>query len=413
MRTVSRPFTIMTVLVLAVATAVSTPAAAQDAPGPLVTSSSQIDLGSAPVLSAASPDGRMLYVVSSTSSGAKATLSWIDPTGPRETRTAAIGARPTGLAVAPGGTRIATSSASDRFVRIFDASSGRLVRKVQVGGRPDAVVIGPKGKSLFASINRGDSVVKIDMTSLAITGRYPVKDRANSCHSRPPISLAVTADSATLLVSCGSGGLFVLRTANGKGIGGIDQADGGAPVSSPDGTRAYWGDRNELWGVDIPRFPMVFTKDLLIDADGDAVDVIDRIRTPVSVTVTPDGSKVYAAMPDLGSVTHVDPVNLKTPMTRIAVNGSTTFGAQQLALDPAGARLFITTTDGRLITVDTATDAVIGIDPLPFAAAGPRAATRIIRPIPLTDSRLALGWTTYDGPGGPITGSGITVLTLG
>ena len=412
MRTVSRPLAVVAGLLLGVGAVPVSPAVAQDAPGPLVTSSTQLDLGSAPVLAAPSPNGRMLYVVSSTPSGAKATLSWIDPTGPRETRAAAIGARPTGLAVSPDGARIATSSASDRFVRIFDAASGRLVKKVQVGGRPDAVVIGPKGRSLFASVNKGDAVVKVDMTSLKVTGRYPVRDRANTCHDRPPISLAVTADSATLLVSCGSGGLFVLRTANGQGIGGIDQADGGAPVSSPDGTRAYWGDRNELWGLDIPKFPRVFTKDLLVDADGDAVDVIDRIRTPQSIAITPDGRTVYAAMPDLGTVSVIDPVNLNTAIARISVNGSSAFGAQQIAIDRGGKRMFVTTADGRLVTVDTASNAVIGVDPLPFAATGARAATRIITPIPLQGGRLALGWATYDGPGGPMTGSGISILAL-
>ena len=103
MRTVSRPIAVVAGLLLGVGTVPASPAVAQDAPGPLVTSSSQIDPGSAPVLAAASPNGRMLYVVSSTPSGAKATLSWIDPTGPRETRAAAIGARPTGLAVSPDG----------------------------------------------------------------------------------------------------------------------------------------------------------------------------------------------------------------------------------------------------------------------------------------------------------------------
>lgn len=413
MRHLSRPFALITGLALAAGPLLAGPSAtAQDAPGPLVSASADIDLGLSPLLATASPDGRALYVVSAANPSAQGVLSWIDPTGPREVRTAKIGSRPTGLAVSPDGKYLVTSSASDRFVRIFNTANGRLVAKVPVGGRPDAVVIGPKGKSLFASVNKGDAVVKVDMTSLKATGRYQVKDRSNNCHSRPPISLAVTADSATLLVSCPAGGLFAMRTLNGKSIGAIDQGDGGMPVSSPDGTHAYWGNRNELWGLDIPRYPMVFTKDLLVDADGEEPDVVQRLRTPVSIAITPDGSKVYAAMPDLGTVTRVDPVNLKTPTTRITVDGSSTFGAQQVAVDGTGRRLFIITADGRLITVDTANDAVIGIDALPFATSGPRAANQVIDMTPLSDGRLAFGWTTYDGPGGRAIGTGVSVLTM-
>lgn len=388
------------------------PALAQNPPGSLVSTSASLDLGRSPILATASPNGSTLYVISASTPSGPAVLSWINPAGPREFRSAKVGKSPTGLAVSPDGARLVTSSSSDRFIRVFDAANGRLLSKVQVNGTPDDVVIGPKGKSLFASINKGATVVRIDTKSLKITGRYPVKDRSNTCHGRPPISLAVTADSSTLLVACRAGGLFAMRTSNGTSIGGIDQADGGSPVSSPDGTHAYWGSRNELWGLDIPHYPQVFTKDLITPADGDEGDVLDSIRTPITIAVTPDGSKIYAAMPDVGSVSRVDPVNLTSPTTRISVNGTTTFGAQELAIDAAGTRLFITTTDGRLITVDTATDAVIGIDPLSFAAAGARAATRIIRPIPLSSSRIALGWTSYDGPGGKVTGSGVSILGL-
>lgn len=412
MRTSSRLIGGTACLLVALGTATAAPAHAQDAPGPLVSASTNLDSDLIPVLAAASPDRRRLYTAFAPTSGGAGALSWIEPSAPRETRTAKLGSRPTGLSVSPDGRRLASSSASDTFVRVFNTANGRLIAKIPVGGHPDAVVIGPKGKSLFASVNKGASIVKVDMTSMKTTGRYPVKDRANNCHGRPPVSLAVTADSATLLVSCPAGGLFVMRTSDGRSIGGIDQADGGLPVSSPDGTHAYWGSRNELWGLDIPRFPMVFTNDLLIPSDGDAPDVISRIRAPLSLALTPDGSKLYAAMPDIGAVSIVAPGNSKTQTSRISLAGSDTFGAQQLAMDPSGKRLYITTADGRLVTVDTASDSVVGVDPLPFAATGPRSATRISTMTALADSRLALGWSTYDGPGGSLTGSGVTILTL-
>lgn len=374
------------------------PAAHADVAPPLATASASVALPGSPSLAVSS--GSTVVIASSSLNGrGPGTLAIVDATTPAVTRSVQIGPNPMGLAITPDGARVVTSSWDEKAVRIINARSGALVKKVSVGGKADAVTIGPKGTSAFVYVIDKGYIAKVDLASAKVKGRYPLK----TCKNNQPVGLAVTPDSSTLLVSCDEAGLIFMNTSSGRVLGTVDAAGGGTPVFSPDGSLAYAGASAYFTVVDVAQRKAVGDSMLIVKGDGG----IDGVDSPMSIAVSPDGSAVYAVMPEVGQVSVLDPRSGKQ-LSRISADGKTLVGARSAVAGPNG-RLSVMAR--QLLSIDMSSNQVVGADPIdPPVSAGSTLRTVMLDPVLANGSRIGIAWMTFDGD--TQKGAGLTVLTM-
>lgn len=372
-------------------------AMAADSPT-LATSSTSVTVTGYPKLTVSR--GSTAFVASDAASGrGPGTLSIIDGATASVTRTVPIGPGPMGLAVTPDGRRVVTTSWQEKAARIMDGRSGALIAKVPVGGQADAVTIGPRGTSAFVYVIDKGYVAKIDLRSTKVKGRYPL----TGCRKEQPVGMAVTPDSTMLLISCDETGVILMSTATGrvvKTLGNV--AGGGAPVFSPDGSLAYVGASAYVTVIDIGARRVIGDSTLIQKGDGG----IDGVDSPMSLAVAPDGSAVYAVMPEVGQISVLDP-RTGAQVGRIAIGGKTLVGATAAIMGPGG-RLSVVARSG-LLSIDPATNTVVGTDPITPPGSGP--SVNLLTPVLLDGSRVAITWATFDSDNA-LTGSGMTILTV-
>lgn len=374
-----------------------TPAHAADGP-PLATTTASVSLPASPSL-AVSAGSTVVVAASSLNGRGPGTLTIVDATSPTVTRSVKIGPMPMGLAITQDGARAVTSSWGEKAVRIINARSGALVKKVSVGGKADAVTIGPKGSSAFVYVIDKGYIAKVDLASATVTGRYPLK----TCRNNQPVGLAVTPDSSTLLVSCDEAGLVFMSTSSGRVLGSVDAAGGGIPIFSPDGALAYVGASAYVTVVDVAQRKVIGDSMLLVKGDGG----IDGVDSPMSLAVSPDGSAVYAVMPEVGQISVLDPRS-GTQVSRIGVGGKTLVGAQSALVGPNG-RLSVVAR--HLISIDMGSNQVVGVDPIdPPVTAGSNLGAVLLDAVLADGARIAIPWLTFDGD--TQKNAGLTVLTM-
>ena len=94
--------------------------------------------GSKTMGSAASPDGKRIYV----SNGRGGTVSVIDVATDSVTATIPVGQRPWGIALTPDGRKLYTANGPSNDVSIVDAERLTVEKKVPVGKIPWGVALG-------------------------------------------------------------------------------------------------------------------------------------------------------------------------------------------------------------------------------------------------------------------------------
>jgi YVTN family beta-propeller protein len=398
-------------LAVIAATTLTPAAATQPTAGSLATASANVTLpvghdAFAPI--AVSPDGRTAYVTAWGERGKPTYVNFVDVASGKSRQSAAVGKSTslTGPALTPDGKRLAVGSWDDKAVSILDTRSGKVIKKIAVGGQPDTLFIGPKGSSLFAFLIDQGVVVKIDLKTYRVTGRFPTKAGGGGSCKKDWTGMNMTKDSKTLLLACSENGLLFMSTTNGRISGYDSQAGGGNPLFSPDRKLVYTGVANFFNITDARTGKSVATVNLWHKGDGD----IDGIESPLSIAVVPNGSKVYATMPEVGQISVLDPKTGKET-SRIAMDGKTMLNASSLTLSSDGTRVYAVTGDGTVITIDTATDSVVGTDPGPTPDPGIDHDTIVSSgAVLLFGSRIGQAWSSFKNDAD--TAAGFRILTM-
>ena len=407
-----RPTLIAGAALAVIAATTLTPAvAAQPTAGPQATATTNVTLpvghdAFAPI--AVSPDGRTAYVTAWGERGKPTYVNFVDVASGTARQSAIVGKSTslTGPALTPDGKRLAVGSWDDKAVSIIDTRSGKVIKKIAVGGQPDTLFIGPKGSSLFAFLIDQGIVAKIDLKTYRVTGRFPTKAGGGGTCKKDWTGMNMTKDSKTLLLACSENGLLFMSTTNGRITGYDSQAGGGDPLFSPDRKLVYTGVANFFNVTDAHSGKSVSTVNLWRKGDGD----IDGIESPLSIAVMPDGSKVYATMPEVGQISVLDPKTGKET-SRIAIDGKTMINASSLTLSSDGRRLYVVADAGSVITIDTTTDSVVGTDPGPLPGPGIDHDTIVSsRAVLLFGSRIGQAWSSFTN--GTDTAAGFRILTM-
>jgi YVTN family beta-propeller protein len=221
---------------------------------------------------------------------------------------------PTGVAVAPDGTRAYVTD-GNTSVWVVDTASNSVIGKIAAGSDPEAIAITPDGKSAY--------VTSITCGLLLCSG----PDNPPQMASVEVIDTA--SNSLTATITIGS-----LPTAQTPGV------LLSAIAISADGARAYASNAegNQIWAIDT--------------ASNRAVATIPTVVLGfVGLSISPDGSRLYAA--SVGNPSVVDVIDTKTDdvVTSIALPGNDV--PTRIALTPDGGHAYVTGEIGNVWVIDT------------------------------------------------------------
>jgi YVTN family beta-propeller protein len=138
----------------------------------------------------ASRDGKTLYVAHADAWQ----VAWVDLASGTVTRRVDVPAEPTGLALAPDGSRLYVTCAAPRSsIVALDPQSGRLLATIAAGHTAMGPSVAPDGKRLYVCNRFNNDVSVIDLPA----GREVARVKA----TREPVATALTPDGRTLLVA--------------------------------------------------------------------------------------------------------------------------------------------------------------------------------------------------------------------
>jgi YVTN family beta-propeller protein len=143
-----------------------------------------------PCALAASEDGKTLYVACADASE----VAWVDVPSGNVIRRVGVPAEPTGIVLAPDGTKlIVTCAAPKSTVAVLDAVSGAVTAAIPAGHTATGPAVGPDGKRAYVCNRFSGDVSVIDLAAGTEAARVAAV--------REPIAAAVTPDGRAVLVA--------------------------------------------------------------------------------------------------------------------------------------------------------------------------------------------------------------------
>ncbi len=263
----------------------------------------------------------------------------------------AVGTSPTDAVVS--GNKVYVSSSEGVFV--IDKTTKQVTAPIQ-GVGPGALAVSPNRSTLYVANQYAQSVSVVDTTSGQVvdTMAFFIGDYYNGVWD-----LEMSPDGKKLYVGLGDSTVAVVDTATRKVVSTPTYTDfwDGDMELSPDGTLLY-GTSPGASVVD-GFIVVIDTATMSYEYPDDYVPVTDGRYWYSELAVS--GKRVYEANPD-GSllVIDTDPTHTATYNTQIATINIPA-GARDVALSPDGSRAYVTSWDGKTVTVvNTTTNTVIG-----------------------------------------------------
>ena len=304
--------------------------------------------------------GKTLYVAEATAGQ----VAVLDVETQKVTKTISVPAGPTGLALAPDGTKLyVTGNGPNGRVFVVNLDSGKVTAKFRAGYKPNAPVVSPDGKTLYVCNKFNDNVSVLDSAS--------GKELAKIAVAREPVAAAITADGKTLFVAnhlpagatdgdYAAAEVSVIDTAS-KRVSSIKLPNGSASlhdiVIAPDGKHAYvthilaryqlpttqlergWMNTNALTVIDVPNKKLLNTV-LLDDVDLGAAN-------PWGVACTADGKYICVTTAGTHELSVIDRAMLHDKIDR-AGKGEKVSDATSSADDVPNDLSFLVTLKRRL-----------------------------------------------------------------
>jgi YVTN family beta-propeller protein len=299
-----------------------------------------------PLVVVAGRDGKNLYVAEFTARQ----VAVLDPAGGKVVQTISLPDCPSGLALAPDGSRLyVTGAAPAGRVHVIDLQTCKVCGELPTGHTPTAPVLSPDGKTLYVCNRLNNNVAVIDLASKKQEAAIPV--------IREPVAAAITPDGKLLFVTnlvplmpadgdYVAAVVSVIDTAAKKVTASIQLPNGSTGVHgicvSADGRHAYashvlsryqlpttqlergWMNTNALSLIDVAGKKLINTV-LLDDVDLGAAN-------PWGVACTADGRFICVTHAGTHEVSVIDRAGLHAKLEKLA-KGEQVQGASSTPAD--------------------------------------------------------------------------------
>ncbi|MFZ4779269.1 MAG: cell surface protein, partial [Terrimicrobiaceae bacterium] len=284
-----------------------------------------------PVALVASKDGKRLYVAEVTAKQ----VATVDLESGRPTNSWKLPQEPSGLAIAPDGSRLfVTAGDSEGKVYPIDLKKNTIMAPIAAGHTPMSPVISPDGKTLYVCNRFQNEVQVIDLVSGKTTAHIGV--------TREPVAAVLSLDGKSLFVAnhlpAGAANvdrmtsaIDVIDTASGKVAASITLPNGAIDLRgmclSPDGKIVYvpsifarfmvpttqiergWMNTHALNLIDVEK--RVLRHSILLD------DVDLGAANPWGVVCTPDGKYICVAHSATHEISLIDQKALLDKLAKI------------------------------------------------------------------------------------------------
>ena len=257
-----------------------------------------------------------------------------------------LGASVTDAEISPDGKYVLAATGD---VRVIDTTTDQAVRAIDVGGAPTEILFDSAATSAYVLANAGRTLAVIDMESLAVRDSLELP----SAHS-----IALTQNGSRLIASFSEG----VRQLRARDLSEISTIETKVPLinsavyPTPSGTAVIVENR----GPGESRTAQYVDLDLEVSSDIGNVGLTQLRQIQIL-----DNTRAYAI--DLGS-NEVVSLDLTARPDVTATPLPLGSDARSLELSPSGRELFVSSlTDASMLTVDTATDAIIRSVSLPIA----------------------------------------------
>ncbi|MHC4640549.1 MAG: cell surface protein [Planctomycetota bacterium] len=285
-----------------------------------------------PLALVASSEGNTLYIAEATAKQ----VAIFDIAAGKVTKVISLPDQPTGLALAPDGSRLyVTGAAPNGRIQVVNLQTGKVARPLSAGHTPVAPVVSPDGKTLYVCNRFDNNVSVIELGSKKESAKINVQ--------REPVAAAITRDGRFLFVvnhlpagaadeDYAAAVVSILDTTTKKVIKTIDLPNGSTSLQgicvSPDDRHAYithilaryqlpttqldrgWMNTNALSIIDISKKELLNTV-LLDDVDLGAAN-------PWGVACTDDSKYICVTHAGTHEMSVIDATSLHKKLASVA-----------------------------------------------------------------------------------------------
>lgn len=242
-------------------------------------------------------------------------------------------------AIVTTATRAYVTNRAAGTVTVIDTTTNTVIGTIAVGSTPDALAIKPDGTRLYVTSQDNNTVKVVNTSTRAVTATIAMTT---------PSAIAINSSGSTLYVTSHDTGKVVkIATSTNTVTGVLTLPTGSRPtgiVVSPDKTKIYVISDKTTGGGTVAVFAYTSTT---------VTTVTNLPSTPTGLAVSPDNKRLYVSSAD-GKITVVNTA------TRAVLATHTVAGVPAaVTVSKDGSMLMVTDTAGRVAALDAATGSLL------------------------------------------------------
>ncbi len=233
--------------------------------------------------------------------GGSNTVTVIDVVNVRQDRVIPVGSNPTGLAVNSKRNEVYVVNTGSNSVSVIDAEKKAVVSTIPVRQRPYFISVNADGTRAYVANSASNNVSVIDLNKRREIAAIGVGEA--------PGMAVISPDGNSLVVSNRLGGSVSIVDAKLQKVRSVWSGCPGATDIAilPDSSKAFvaCSGGHQVMALALARPQLAVSNPRPIQQDA-FLTLLDVGKSPVSLTLKPDGGEIFAVNYDAGSISEID-----------------------------------------------------------------------------------------------------------